>query len=141
MPTEHSQCQQNVLHDSNVSQMRHNCDSIGSHFVYRIHCLLLFHNHSVRCYKTSSREQIIGTSIGSIRLSKNWRKKHPIMILFPFSECQKIPYRHGKRTKTKSLKSINVRYYSLIDLNSDDTYFIWRNFLYKEHFWCNFFLN
>ena len=33
-------------------------DSIASHFVYRIYCLLL-HNHGVRCYKTSSREQTI----------------------------------------------------------------------------------
>ena len=42
------------------------------------------------------------------RHSNNWRKELPIRMLLPFSECQKIPYRNGKRTKTKSLKSITA---------------------------------
>ena len=38
-------------------------------------------------------------------------------MLLLFSECQKIPYRHGKRTETKSLKSISAALRNYEELN------------------------
>ena len=58
VPIEHSQCQQNALHDSNVSrttQLRHNS---FIEYIVHLHCLKLY-DDGVRCHKTSSREQII----------------------------------------------------------------------------------
>ena len=39
---------------------------------------------------------------------KELEKGTPHKDLLPFSECQKIPYQHGRRTKIKYLESIKA---------------------------------
>ena len=104
MSTEYSQCQQNALHDSNVSR------TTQLHHTSFIECIVYLSFETSQSWHPllQNVEQRINHTKQSIRHSTNWRKELPIRMLLPLSECQKITYRHRKRTKTKSLKSITA---------------------------------
>ena len=61
MPIEHSQCKLNALHDSNVSRMTQLRPT--SFIEYVVHLRFETSQSGVRCYKTSSREQIIQNKV------------------------------------------------------------------------------
>ena len=83
-------------------------DSIGSHFVYRIHCLSTFWNLTIMAsVATKWRAENKPYKI-KYKALKELEKGTPHEDVASFSECQKIPSRYGKITKTKSLKSITV---------------------------------
>ena len=87
-----------------ISVERLNCVTLrlsNTLFIY----VLKLHNHGVRCYKTSSREQIIQNKVLAFKELQKGTPHKDVASLFG---VPKIPYRHEKRTKTKSLKSMTA---------------------------------
>ena len=78
MPIKHSQCQQNALHDSNVSrttQLRHT-----SFIEYIVYCFTIMAS-------VATKRRAENKPYKSIRRSENWREELPIRMLLLFSEC------------------------------------------------------
>ena len=98
MPIEHSQCQQNALHDSNVSrttQLRHTL--FIEYIVYlRFETSQLWRRAKNKPYKIK------------YKALKELEKGTPHKDVASLFGVPKNVLLHGKRTKTKSLKSITA---------------------------------